>query len=226
MRLGFSTAIFVAVSARPFRLSRRLHSSGRTLVVIPFENTTSSPAVEWLGEALPRPALAARLSCPLRCHSRGTTPSLRSPGHSRGAAPVPRHHLPHRRTDGPRLCRAWLLPLRWRDPDRNRSTARHARPQTAPQRDGNARLSALGQLQSSLAWDLLRKIRTDFAVPKDKYIADAPAMPLDELDSYIHGMLATAPTRRHGLSQRDTCQSFIRASMPGTGQDLLRAAIL
>jgi tetratricopeptide (TPR) repeat protein len=48
----------------------------------------------------------------------------------------------------------------------------------------------LGTLQSALAWDLLRQIRADFSVSKDKYIASAAPMRLDALENYVRGMLA------------------------------------
>ena len=55
----------------------------------------------------------------------------------------------------------------------------------------SAPLADLGNLQSALAWDLLRLIRTDFSVPKDKYIASVAAIRLDALENYMRGMLAT-----------------------------------
>ena len=50
-------------------------------------------------------------------------------------------------------------------------------------------LADLGTLQSALAWDLLRLIRADFSVPKDKYIA---------------GVAARAPGRPGKLRTRHT----------------------
>ena len=55
----------------------------------------------------------------------------------------------------------------------------------------SAPLADLGTLQSALAWDLLRLIRTDFSVPKDKYIASVAPVRLDALENYVRGMLAT-----------------------------------
>jgi tetratricopeptide (TPR) repeat protein len=52
-------------------------------------------------------------------------------------------------------------------------------------------LADLGSLQSALAWDLLRLIRADFSVPKDKYIASVAAVRLDALENYVRGMLST-----------------------------------
>jgi tetratricopeptide (TPR) repeat protein len=55
----------------------------------------------------------------------------------------------------------------------------------------SATLNDLAGLQSALAWDLLRLIRPNFSVAKDRYIAAAPPMRLDALENYVRGMLAT-----------------------------------
>jgi tetratricopeptide (TPR) repeat protein len=51
-------------------------------------------------------------------------------------------------------------------------------------------LADLGSLQSALAWDLLRLIRTEFSMPKDKYIASVAPARLDAQENYIRGILA------------------------------------
>jgi tetratricopeptide (TPR) repeat protein len=56
----------------------------------------------------------------------------------------------------------------------------------------SAPLADLGTLQSALAWDLLRLIRTDFSVPKDKYIATIAPARLNALENYVRGTLATS----------------------------------
>jgi Flp pilus assembly protein TadD len=59
-----------------------------------------------------------------------------------------------------------------------------------------APLANLGSLQSALAWDLLRQIRTDFSEPKDKYIASVAPARLDAQENYVRGMLATTVEER------------------------------
>ena len=63
--------------------------------------------------------------------------------------------------------------------------------QLSPAVTESAPLADLGTLQSALAWDLLRLIRTDFSVPKDNYVASVAPVRLDALENYIRGMLAT-----------------------------------
>jgi tetratricopeptide (TPR) repeat protein len=54
----------------------------------------------------------------------------------------------------------------------------------------DGRLADLLSLQSALAWDLLRSIRADFPIPKDKYIATVAPNSLDAMKSYVAGVLA------------------------------------
>src|SRR6202790_3336087 len=53
-------------------------------------------------------------------------------------------------------------------------------------------LADLGTVQSALALGLLRLIRTDFSVPKDKYIASVAPARLNALENYVRGTLATS----------------------------------
>jgi tetratricopeptide (TPR) repeat protein len=192
------------------------HSPGRTLVVIPFEDTASSPALEWLGEGFAE-SLCWQLDSPilyvatreerLRAYDRQGIPAGLHPSRAtiyRLAEQLDLDYavLGSYRFDGEILtATAQLLDMRT--------------PKLLPTVTESARLNTLGQLQSSLAWDLLRQIRTDFAVRKDKYIADAAPMPLDALDNYIHGILATAPSEktRYFLSAIRADPSFAQASL-------------
>jgi tetratricopeptide (TPR) repeat protein len=63
-------------------------------------------------------------------------------------------------------------------------------PRLLPEVTESAPLAELATLQSALAWDLLRLIRTDFSVPKDKYVANAAPVRLDALQNYVQGLLA------------------------------------
>jgi tetratricopeptide (TPR) repeat protein len=60
----------------------------------------------------------------------------------------------------------------------------------------SATLADLGTLQSALAWDLLKLIRSDFSIPKDKYVANVPAMRTDAMESYIRGVLAATAAEK------------------------------
>ncbi len=166
--------------------------AGRTMVVIPFENTSPTPGLEWLGESFPE-TFNEQLNSPvlyvasrderLRAYDRQGVPA----GVHASRATLYRIAeqmdvdyavLGSYRYDGTRLtATAQLLDMRSQ--------------KLLPPVTESAPLADFGTLQSALAWDLLRSIRTDFSVPKDRYIASVSAIRLDALENYVRGMLAT-----------------------------------
>ena len=167
-------------------------ASGRTVVVIPFENASPTPGLEWLGESFPE-TFHGQLNSPvlyvasrderLRAYDRQGVPA----GVHASRATLYRLAeqmdvdyavLGSYRYDGARLTAiAQLLDMRAQ--------------KLSPAATESGALADLGTLQSALAWDLLRLIRADFSVPKDKYIASVAPVRLDALENYIRGMLAT-----------------------------------
>ncbi len=165
---------------------------GRTLVVIPFENTSPTPGLEWLGESFPE-TLHEQLNSPvlyvasrderLRAYDRQGVPA----GVHASRATLYRIAeqmdvdyavLGSYRYDGARLtATAQLLDMRAR--------------KLSPEATESAPLADLGSLQSALAWDLLRLIRSDFSVPKNNYVAGVAPIRLDALENYVRGMLAS-----------------------------------
>jgi len=198
-------AVFVFLVSLLFRSSLRAQDApssgrtavgqtvvGRTLVVIPFENVSPTPGLEWLGESFPE-TFHEQLNSPvlyvasrderLRAYDRQGVPA----GVHASRATIYRLAeqmdvdyavLGSYSYDGARLTAiAQLLDMRAQ--------------KLLPAATESAPLADLGRLQSALAWDLLRLIRTDFSVPKDKYITSVAPVRLDALENYIRGMLAT-----------------------------------
>jgi tetratricopeptide (TPR) repeat protein len=161
------------------------------MVVIPFENGSPTPGLEWLGESFPE-TFHEQLDSPvlyvasrderLRAYDRQGIPA----GVHASRATLYRLAeqmdvdyvvLGSYKYDGARLTAvAQLLDMR----------AQKLLPATTE----SAPLADLGMLQSALAWDLLHSIRSDFAVPKGKYIAGVAPLRLDALEHYIRGTLA------------------------------------
>ena len=168
-------------------------ATGRTLVVIPFENTSPTPGLEWLGESFPV-TFRAQLDSPvlyvvtrderLRAYDRqgvpaGVHPSRATLYRLAEQMDVDYAVLGTYSYDGSRLtATAQLLDMRAQKlfPDATESSP----------------LSDLGNLQSALAWDLVHQIRPNFGVPKDRYIASVPPMRLDALENYVRGTVAGA----------------------------------
>jgi len=165
---------------------------GHTMVVIPFENASPVPGLEWLGESFPE-TFHEQLNSPilylasrderLRAYDRQGIPA------GIHAARATLYRLAEQmdvdyavlgsyRYDGERLTAVvQLLDMRAQ--------------KLSPAATESAPPAEVGRLQSALAWDLLRFVHTDFSVPKEKYIAGVAPMRLDALENYIRGMLAT-----------------------------------
>jgi tetratricopeptide (TPR) repeat protein len=166
--------------------------AGQTVVVIPFENDSPTPGLEWLGESFPA-TFHEQLNSPvlyvasrgdrLRAYDRqgipaGVHPSRATLYRLAEQMDVDYVVLGSYKYDGARLTAiAQLLDMRAQ--------------KLLPEVTESGPLADLGTLQSALAWDLLRQIRTDFSVPKDKYIASAAPARLDALENYTRGILAT-----------------------------------
>ena len=166
---------------------------GRTMVVIPFENTSPTPGLEWLGESFPE-TFHEQLNSPvlyvasrderLRAYDRQGVPAGVHPARAtlyRLAEQMDVDYavLGSYKYDGARLTAiAQLLDMRAE--------------KLLPVVTESGPLADLGTLQSALAWDLLRLIRTDFSVPKEKYIASVAPARLNTLENYVRGTLATS----------------------------------
>jgi tetratricopeptide (TPR) repeat protein len=167
--------------------------AGRTMVAIPFENTSPTPGLEWLGESFPE-TFHEQLNSPvlyvasrderLHAYDRQGVPAGVHPARAtlyRLAEQMDVDYavLGSYKYDGARLTAiAQLLDMR---AEKLLPAVTEAGP-----------LADLGTLQSALAWDLLRQIRTDFSVHKDKYIASVAPARLGALENYIRGTLATS----------------------------------
>jgi Tfp pilus assembly protein PilF/TolB-like protein len=171
--------------------------AGRTMVVLPFENASPTPGLEWLGESFPE-TLYQQLNSPLlyvasrderlRSYDRcgipaGVYASRATLYRIAEEMDVDYAVLGSYSYNGARLsATAQLLDMR-------------AQKLSSPATE-SAPLAELGSLQSALAWDLLRLIRSDFSQSKDRYIASVGPIRLDALENYIHGVIATKAAER------------------------------
>jgi tetratricopeptide (TPR) repeat protein len=162
------------------------------MVVIPFENASPTPGLEWLGESFPE-TFHEQLNSPvlyvasreerLRAYDRqgipaGVHASRATLYRLAEQMDVDYAVLGSYKYDGARLtASAQLLDMRAQ--------------KLSPAVTESGPLADLGALQSALAWDLLRLIRSDFPEPKNKYVASAAPARLDAVENYIRGMLAT-----------------------------------
>src|SRR5580658_3403570 len=182
------------------------HTVGRTVVVIPFANASPTPGLEWLGESFPE-TFHEQLNSPvlyivsreerLRAYDRQGVPagvhaSRATLFRMAEQMDVDYAVLGSYKYDGARLTvTAQLLDMRAQ--------------KLSPAVTESGALADLNSLQSAMAWDLLRLIRTDFSVPKSKYVASVAPVRLDVLENYTRGMLAATAeekVERYGEATR------------------------
>ncbi|MGZ4822015.1 MAG: tetratricopeptide repeat protein [Terriglobales bacterium] len=167
--------------------------SAQTLLVLPFENESKAPGLEWISESFPE-LLGRRLASPqLYILSRED----RSIAFDRAGIPA-NVHLSHATLyriaeqmdadfvvlgsysfDGQTFsARARLLDMK-------------ALRLSAEQSESGA-LVKLIDVQSALAWDLLRLIHPELLPSRDRFLASAPSIRLDALENYVRGVVATS----------------------------------
>jgi tetratricopeptide (TPR) repeat protein len=166
-------------------------AAGSTLVVIPFENTSPTPGLEWLGEAFPE-AFRQQLNSPvvyvasrderLRAYDRLGIPAglhLSRATLYRLAEQMDVDYavLGSYSYDGAHLtATAQLLDMRAL--------------KLLPSATESGNLTELGTMEAALAWDTLRQVRSDFSLPKDKFVASIAPVRLDAFENYIRGLFA------------------------------------
>ena len=167
--------------------------SGHTLVVIPFENVSPTPGLEWLGEGFSE-MLRSQLDSPilyvvareerLRAYDRQGIPAGVSPSRATlyrltEQMDVDYAALGSYSYDGVTLkVTLYMLDMR-------RQSLSQPITESAP-------LANLGMLERNLGWDVLHSVYNEFSTPKERYVAAGHAPPLEAQENYIQGLLTAA----------------------------------
>lgn len=167
------------------------------LLVLPFENTSNTPGLEWIGEAFPE-VLGQRMS----------SRSLYVVGRDDRLRAFDQAGLPA----GIHASRATLYRIAEQMGvdyivfgqygfDGHTFTARAQlldmqKLRLSSEVSEGGPLIELIDLQTALAWDLLRIIRPTFPVSHDAFKAAAPPIRLDAFENYIRGVVATDPDEK------------------------------
>jgi tetratricopeptide (TPR) repeat protein len=186
--LVIASFVFFAVPLH----SQNAAAAGHTLVVIPFENTSPTPGLEWVGEAFPE-SFHEQLNSPLlyvasreerlRAYDRlgipaGVHPSRATVYRIAEQMDIDYVVLGSYSYDGLQLqASAQLLDMRG---SRLLPSVAEAGP-----------LAELFRLQAALAWDLLHTVRADISISKERYLQTIPAARLDAFENHVRGALAT-----------------------------------
>jgi tetratricopeptide (TPR) repeat protein len=189
----FVLILICAVAAGVSAQAHLPNTSARTLVVLPFENASKAPGLEWISESFPE-VLGNRLASPaLYVVSRDD----RNYAFDRAGIPVNVHLsraslfriaeqmdvdfvvLGSYKFDGQTFtAQAQLLDMK--------------RLHLSPEQTESGALLKLIDVQNALAWDVLQLIHPEPLPSRQQFIAAAPAIRLDAFENYIRGVTAGA----------------------------------
>jgi TolB-like protein len=166
------------------------HSS-QILLMMPFENNSTTPGLDWIGEAFPE-VLSTRLKA-------GTLYLVERDDrlNALDRLGIPATARPSRATVyqvAQQLDADYVLIGNFKY-DGATLTA-HARImdvprlRLGPEMTESGPLAGLVTIQSALAWDLLNSIKLAGDLSKDQFTAQFPAIRLDALENYVRGVLA------------------------------------
>ncbi len=166
--------------------------TAQTIVVLPFENESKAPGLEWISESFPE-VLGQRLAgAALYVVSRAD----RDYAFDRAGIPTNVH-----------LSRATLYRIAEQmdadfavlgsynyDGQTFSATAQvlnMKQLRLSPEMKESGALVKILDTQNALAWDVLRQVRPEAAGARETFIAGAPAIRLDAFENYIRGVVAT-----------------------------------
>jgi tetratricopeptide (TPR) repeat protein/TolB-like protein len=178
-------------------------AAGRTLVVVPFENQSQSPGLEWIGEAFPE-ILEERLNSPnlyvvpredrVRAYDRVGIPNGIHPTRAtlyRMAEQMDVDYvvLGSYSFDGRMFTTtAQVLDLG------------HTRLLPAVTESGP--LLELIDVQTALAWDVMHSLQPELTIAREAFKATAPPVRLDAFENYVRGIVApSAPEQIRRLRE-------------------------
>jgi Flp pilus assembly protein TadD/TolB-like protein len=179
--LAFAVAAFVEDSG----------PRGQTLVVIPFENQSKAPGLEWIGESFPELLQGRLTSSSLYVLTRAD----RARAYDRLGIPIdvrPSRATTYRIAE--QMDVDYVLLGSYNFDGRTFSvTARlldMRRDRLLPEVRESGPLVELIDLETALAWDVLYELHPNLTTSRQAYLASAPTVRLDAFENYVRGILA------------------------------------
>lgn len=165
----------------------------RTLLVLPFENASKAPGLDWIGEAFAE-VLSQRMG------SASLYPIARQDRvYAFERAGVPTNLRPSRATlfrIAEEMDADYMVLGSYKfDGETFTGTAQLLdvkRLHLSPEMTESGPLVKIIEIQDALAWDLLRGVDSSFFVPRAQFLAGSPVIRLDAFENYIRGMIASS----------------------------------
>ena len=191
LRLIVCCCAILAVSRGVY--AQGLSHTTDTLLVMPFENASGAPGLQWISEAFPE-LLSQRLMSP------GIFPLTREDRlRAYERAGVPAEILPPRATIYRMVDEMdveYIILGRYTFDGRSFTASaqildvQHRK--LLPEVHESGTLVDLVDVQTAIAWDLLKSLRPTATLDRQTFISSAPSIRLDAFEHYVRGIASTA----------------------------------
>jgi len=191
LRFTFSLLLAALLSTATF--AQAPSTPGQTILIVPFDNQSKAPGLEWIGDSFPE-LMQERLNSPtiyvlsredrIRAYDRlgipvGLHPSRATVYRIAEQLDVDYVLLGSYSFDGRDFAvKAQLLDMR-------RQHLLQPMVESGP-------LTELIKIETALSWDVLHMLRPDASLARDAYISQAAQVRLDPFEHYIRGIVATS----------------------------------
>lgn len=188
--------LFLAILAVPLR-SLAQQQGNQLLLILPFENASNTPAIDWMSESFPE-ILSTRLSTG-ELFVMGRQDRLSAFDH----LGIPASAKPSRATIyqvAQQLDADYVLMGDYRVENGTLKARAHlmdmARLRLSPEMTESGPLADLVAIQTALAWDVLHALNPSNKITKGEFASQFPALRIDALENYIRGITAANDQER------------------------------
>jgi Flp pilus assembly protein TadD/TolB-like protein len=166
-------------------------TAGQTFLVVPFENQSKAPGLEWIGDSFPE-LLQERLDSPT-VYVLSREDRMRA--YDRLGIPVElRPSRPTIYRIAEQLDVDYVVLGEYNFDGRNFTTTAQVldmrRPRLLPEMNESGPLLNLIDVQTGLAWQILHSLFPSFATSREDFLAQASPVRLDAFENYIKGVIA------------------------------------
>ncbi len=177
--------------------AQHLPGASQTMVILPFENASKAPGIEWIGESFPE-VLGQRMSIPsLSMYSRAD----RIAAFDRLGVPL---NLRPSRATAYRIAEEmdvdYLVMGRYTFDGQTFTASAQLldmnKLRLYPEVQESGPLVKLIEIQTALAWDVMRLLNPMLVTSKNGFVKASQPIRLDALEAYVRGMIAGSGAER------------------------------
>jgi tetratricopeptide (TPR) repeat protein len=195
---SFRIALLLALICAPLAWAQEPTGTGQTMIILPFDNASQAPGLEWIGESFPE-IVGQRLATATSFYivpRQDRVYALDRLGVPTNARPS----LATRIRLGEEMDVDYIVVGEYTYDGQTFSASAQLldmkQLHLSPAVKESGPLPKLLDIQLALAWNLLRLINPHQIVSRNTFIASAPSVRLDALEKYIRGVIATEPEER------------------------------